>query len=338
MQIGFIFGSLICFLLGALMIYSNYHRNSGDYHVRGRVTGFRSGAGKMGTNPSHDGTIFYPVYEYTDRNGQTIQAESNSGSSAMNPKLIGTTVMIKVNPAIPHRADTSMPIFTIVGAALLLMGSVMFYSAITIYPVNGYTWVMGTTGLLYFAYKIKKIIKPKEQRETKDEFRARIDKEFLEKREAMPLLGRTEVADITRKRSLIAQRTAPVIFLISIGILAAGYYFGKDVALMTATGARTSGELVRYEAQQDSEGTVTYKPYVRYTDSTQTIHTFGDKFSSSARPYSTGDSVPVLYLEGQDKAMIDRGLWNWALPGGFLLVGLLCLLGAISARSKTTRI
>lgn len=331
------FGSLICFLLGALMMYSNYHSNAGDYKVRARITGFRSGNGKLNAG-NDDGTMFYPVYEYTDRNGQTIQAESNSGSSAMNPKLIGTSVMIQVNPATPQRASTPMPIFLIIGAMLLLMGSVMFYSAISIYPVNGYTWMMSAAGLLYLGYKIKKIIKPKEQRESKDEFRARIDKEFIENREAMPLLGRTETAEIIRKRDLIAQRMAPVVFLISIGILAAGYYFGKDVAMMTANGARTSGELVRYEAQRDSEGTTTYKPYVRYTDTAQAIHTFGDKFSSSARPYAAGDAVPVLYLEGQDKAMIDRGLWNWALPGGLLLVGLLCLLGAISSHSKTTRI
>lgn len=336
-QIALLFGGFICLLLGGLMIYSNFHSNSGDYRVRGRVTGFRSGSGKLG-DTAGAGSMFYPVYEYTDRHGQAIQAESNSGSSAMNPKLIGTTVVIQVNPATPHRASTSMPIFFIIGAMLLLMGSALFYSAFSFYPVNGYTWGIGAIGLLHLGYKIRRLIKPKEQRETKDEFRTRIDKEFLETRQAMPLVGRTEATALLRKRDLIAQRAAPFVFLIAIGILGAGFYFTKDIALMTATGSRASGELVRYEAQRDSEGVTTYKPYVRYLDSAQTIHVFGDKFSFSIRPYAAGDPVPVLYLEGQDKAMIDRGLWNWALPAGFWIFGLLCLLGALSSWSKTRRI
>jgi Protein of unknown function (DUF3592) len=97
-------------------------------------------------------------------------------------------------------------------------------------------------------------------------------------------------------------------------------------ARFVATAERTEGTVIDLSRSEDSEGSVTYSPVVRFTADGRTIQFTSSSGSSS--PPSVGDRVEVLYdPDDPDDARLSGFLDLWLFPLVAGAIGIAC--GAI---------
>jgi hypothetical protein len=84
------------------------------------------------------------------------------------------------------------------------------------------------------------------------------------------------------------------------------------------------GTVVSLQLESDSDSS-TYHPVVRFSTTDDSSVEFKDRVGTDPPAYHPGDTVAVLYDPElpQGTAIIDRGWWNWLLPGAVCLFGLL---------------
>lgn len=134
------------------------------------------------------------------------------------------------------------------------------------------------------------------------------------------------MADTPATRLLIA-----CMALIFAGVAA---YCGQEIYTFETQGLRAEGKVLSLKEEYSSSGThnrgYTYYPIVSYRTQDGRAVTFRDNIGSNPPSYDVGETVTVLYLEGElsKKSMIDRGWINWIFPGvfGLAAAGLFWLL------------
>ena len=152
---------------------------------------------------------------------------------------------------------------------------------------------------------------------------------------AEDILASSEVAqrDVRRQR-----RTGPISIVTGLVMLAVAVYAGRSIAHLEILGVRAPGKVFEL-VPGASRRAFGYNPVVRFTTASGASVQFKDNHGSNPPEYRVGDDVQVLYLANASStsAVIDRGIWNWVLPGAFGFAGaLLIALGMrqiASARS-----
>ena len=96
--------------------------------------------------------------------------------------------------------------------------------------------------------------------------------------------------------------------------LGAGLYPGWRIVQLEIAGRRADGTVVR-NLEESSDDKSVYRPEVRFTSQSGTVHQFVDWDGSSHPAYRVDEHVGVLYLarSPQDSAVIDKGLSNWTM-------------------------
>ena len=117
-------------------------------------------------------------------------------------------------------------------------------------------------------------------------------------------------------------RLAPFLLLTGAGSLALGVYESHALLRLEASGVRASGLVTSLIASRGGNGGITYRPVVCYTDNSGRSVVFRDSMGSNPPLYHVGEPVRVLYPPGAPgRAVIDRGVWNWAPSAILYLLG-----------------
>jgi hypothetical protein len=113
---------------------------------------------------------------------------------------------------------------------------------------------------------------------------------------------------------------APLLVLFAGIFVWLGFHQSIKLARLESTGLRTAGEVVRLQ-DEDSDGSRVYHAVVRFRTEKNVPVEFKDSVGSNPPRYRPGDKVAVLYLaDNPREAMIDRGVFNWAIPALLFLV------------------
>jgi hypothetical protein len=276
---------------------------------------------------------YWPVFEHMGDDGELIQTRgSASGSLAGN--LPGAFRDILVDLDDPYDVRSMTPIGLIVGIVCLGTGAGLF--AIS----NSVNENMGVVSLvaiaLVGAMGLKALVTHK-----RDEpiTRGRLGQKMFDKRkkkrkkkrvpDLSKILSREDHLAALRKLDSSRRKWLPVVVLLALGLIAFGAWRGRDLAVLQSTGSRAQATVVRIESQSNpgSEGSqTTYYSVVRFETASGREVTFRDSIGSSHPIDRRGEIVGVIYDPNDlERAIIDRGVWNWAIPGGCGLIGALIL-------------
>ena len=290
--------------------------------------------GVIGKKQAKGGQITYwPVYEHMGDDGELIQTRASaSGSLAGN--LPGSLRDVLVDPDDPYDVRSLTPIGMIVGVVCLAAGAGLF--AIS----NSVNENMGLVSLLAIALvgamAAKAIVTGKRDQPIA---RGRFKQKRFEKRkkkripDLSKILTREDHVAALRKLDSLRRKWLPFVALLGIGVLAFGFWRGRDLVVLQSIGSRAEGTVVRIESEFNpgSEGSqTTYYSVVRFETAGGREVTFRDAIGSSHPIDKRGEIVGVIYSPGDlDRVIIDRGIWNWAIPGGCGLFGALILAASL---------
>jgi hypothetical protein len=224
----------------------------------------------------------------------------------------------------------------VVGLAISGMGLVFVKVALASAPVTPMTFVILAALLGTCALKMKKYIIPKSQRGTLSEWQAARRAQNLKEWQAIPIQHAEDIETAPENRAANvknARAAVPLLLLFGLGLCAGGAYLGKKTYILETQGLRAPGSVVRLEESRDSDGS-TYHPIVRFGAGGGME--FRDSMGSNPPVYREGEDVTVLYLaeDPEKSAVIDRGAWNWAVPGGLAAAGLVFLYACLAMMKR----
>ncbi len=319
--------------VGAAMIgYAVYTRRAW-VRVRGRIAGVREQKG------GKNGTMYTAVFEYPGPDGKLIRSAAGSSSSMLSDKVPGTDVNLLVNPKDPYDVRRPGVILFIFGAFFAAPGVFLLSMALRDFEFNIYLVLIFLAIIGVMVFRVTKLLKPHDRWESPKEFIARMKEEHdEEKEERGTMLEEHEVRVRLRKHDLRVLLWSPVNFLIAIGLLVWSAYVWQDTKDFLAVAVQERGEVVRLESERDSDGDVTYRSIVSYITQEGEKIEFRDKVSSNPPSHERGDIVEVLYdPTAPEKAWIDRGVWNWTVPGALAGVGFLFIWWTLWNVSRVRR-
>jgi hypothetical protein len=294
--------------------------------------------GVIGTKQGKGGRLTYwPVYEYMGDDGELVQTRASaSGSLAGN--LPGAFRDVLVDPGDPYDVRSLTPIGLIVGIICLAAGAGLLAISNTVNENMGLVSLVGIA--LVVAMGLKALVTHK-----RDEpiTRGRLGQKMFDKRkkkrkkkripDLSKILSREDHLEALRKLDSSRRKWLPVVVLLALGLIAFGAWRGRDLAVLQSTGSRAQATVVRIESEYNSgsEGSqTTYYSVVWFETASGREVTFRDGVGSSHPIDRRGEIVGVIYDPNDlERAIIDRGAWNWAIPGGCGAVGALILWASL---------
>tara|TARA_R110002124_G_scaffold44001_2_gene134855 strand:+ start:501 stop:2150 length:1650 start_codon:yes stop_codon:yes gene_type:complete len=335
----FIFPAFGLFFIGVIFFVS--HMNSKQKKK-----------GERPDKPNYMNEMYTAVYEYQLPTGEVLQAEGTTSSNILTDKIPGMRVTLLVSPNKPDRVRRPGKIGITIAMILLGVGGVLFYAAFETFKFSMFSVLFPFLLLGYFGVKIYSKLS------ANPEMKAGIKKMLQDVRDRkQPLVefdsssgssssGAQFLTDEEIKARLYwmdryNQYWVPVLLALGIAAIVGGNYLSKNLTQMLEMGISTKGHVVRMESRYDSSSDgsgYTYHAVVEFeTQEGETI-SFTDKLGASHPLYETGDEVTVVYEARKPRdAMIDRGIWNWALPGGLMAFGCFLIWGALNTQVKILR-
>jgi len=307
-----VFGGMGLFLVGNA-IYWRLHAS----RVQGEVIGVR-----------RNGNCLNAVYRYDSPSGESFEATSTEGSDSVRGKETGRVVPLWVIPEKPHEVqERGNHLFTVLGVIFLGSGVALFWVGATAWRTGPMTWVVGGLFLLNLLRRLRRILAPGEKTLPRSGWLA--VPELLKAArtaEPSPVQRVEELSSLPefRDRQIRARaqfaRLAPFLLLSGAGSLAFGVHESHALLRLETSGVRAPGLVTSLIASRGGNGGATYHPVVAYTDQSGRRIVFRDSMGSNPPLYHVGEPVCVLYPPGEPgRAVIDRGVWNWA-PSAILYV------------------
>jgi len=328
-QVAVFAGGLFCWGLGGLLVGNAIYWRLHAVRVEGEVVGVR-----------RNGNCLNSVYRYISAAGATIEATSLEGSSSVRGRETGRQVPLWVIPEKPHEVqETGNHVFTVAGFVLLGAGVVLFWIGARAWHTGPMTWIVAGIFGLHLLMRLRRIITPRDKTLPASPWRTlsalgktaasavAAPAQPIEELNALP-----EFRDRELRQRVQLRRLAPFLLLAGTALLAFGVYTSRTLLSLEASGLRTAGSVTSLSPSRSSDGGTTYHPLVSYRDSAGRTVVFRDSTGTNPPLYRVGEVVTVLYLPGEpDRAIIDRGLWNW-LPAVILYVlGAAACAGGLAA-------
>ncbi|HEY8192078.1 MAG TPA: DUF3592 domain-containing protein [Alphaproteobacteria bacterium] len=345
-QVGLIAAGLFMLALGGLLLAYPISRYFCCMRTTGRVVAVRAtgikeeGADSVPVKPAfkshrkgpYTNEMYYALYEYTGRDGVVVRSEDGSGSNWLLGKVPGTEVKLMVPPDDPqgiYRQGFCMPLF---GLMFTLPGLLMLYVAFAHFEMNIFTLVVGLVFIGWGGYKLSKHIKPRAEWDNRESFRKKRWERRAQKRSKGRALTTEEITVRVEAQEKTAQVHAPVLSLIGVIFIGVSLYMGQGMYVFMNDAVAAKGIVIRMENQRSGSDGSSYYPHVAFIPQGGSRIDFRDKLGTSPPAYKKGDHVDVLYDPAEPRhAMIDRGIWNWGMPGIFGGIGVALLLTAWKA-------
>jgi hypothetical protein len=353
-QIGYIFGGMMCLAFGGGMVCWFIYGHLTGKRIRGKVISVRvidrsavmpANFGQSGN--SYSGDMYYAVYEYTGPDGKVYQGGDGSGSSGLADRIPGTPVWLYVNPRHPEKIMRAGLLWLIFGVVFAAPGVVLLDIAFTHFKFNIFTLLIPLAVMAHVFFRIKSKFKPHELHDKVTQLMA--DAKAYREAPGQPAAstmpaGRELTRDEIKVRLQAMAKTnrlaTPILSLVAVVLMVVGFHLGQSMAALLATGHRADGNVVRVESVYSSgnHGGYTYYPVVGFALPDGTHREFRDRIGSNPPLQAAGEKVTVLYDPAKpEQAMIDRGIWNWALSGGLMLGGFVLLLMVLKSLSNARR-
>jgi len=309
-QIGMFVGAVICLGIGGLLLGSSLYWRVHAMRAPGSIIGV-----------SKQGASYYPVYRYRLPDGQFHEARSDTGSSSLRGMDTGRAVRLMVSAHNPNEArENGNYLLDIIGIAFVAPGVWLGYTALTLYPITPMTWVMGLAFLVYAGERLRSLMTPKGPRIALEEWKRlrniggaqAIDLSKVQPIESFP----AQPAPAQKFQN--SKAAGPILAFFAIVLVAAGVYQSVMLFRFETSGLRASGEVIRLieESGSGSNGGYVYYPVVRFRTAENVTIEFRDHVGSDPPSRRPGDRAVVLYLPtNPSQAMIDRGFFNFVIPG-----------------------
>ena len=278
-------------------------------------------------------STYWPVYEHMGGDGELIQT-SASASGSLAGNLPGGFRDVLVDPDDSYDVRSLTPIGMIVGIVCLAAGSGLFAISNTVNENMGLVSLVAI--VLVAAMGLKAVVTGKRDKPiTRGRFKQKLFAKRKKKRipDLSKILTREDHLAALRKLDSWRRKWLPLVALLGLVILAFGAWRGRDLILLQSVGSRTDGTVVRIESESNpgSEASQpTYYSIVQFEAASGREVTFRDAIGSSHPIDKRGEIVRVIYDPADlERAIIDRGLWNWAIPGGCGFFGAMILAASL---------
>jgi hypothetical protein len=336
-QVGLFIGAFIFLGIGGFILGNAFYWRVHALRASGTIIGVIAKDG-----------VYTPVYRYELQGGQTHLAKSNTGSGSVRGKETGRVVPLLISAHNPTEAqEANSYLFDIIGIVFFVPGIWFGYTALTAYPITLMTWFMAAAMLVYLAERGYRILIPKGQRVSIEEWKKQhhINGTTIDLSEVKPIENIVSMPDAQQARQNQLQnnkRAIPILVIFAVILVSVGIYQSKTIARLEASGLRAQGEVVRLSNEYNSGsggGHYSYYTIVRFRTEKNVTLEFKDIVSSNPPSHRPGDKVSVLYLpdDPRKEAIIDRGIWwNWAIPGIVFLFAAFIVLMLIGILRQST--
>ncbi len=296
-----------------------------------------------------NGSTYTPVYRYTTADGQTHVAKSNTGSGWVRGKETGRVVRLMISPHNPAEAcEAGGYLFDLVGLVFAGVGILLGYIALTAYPVTRMTWIIAAAMLIYLGERAHRILIPKGQRLSIEEWKKQHDigEATVDLANVKPIetfVSAPEAAQARLKQAQSYKTIVPILAAVAVLLFGIGVFQSMRISRLETQGLRAQGQVVRMNSEHSSGSSgYTYYPVVRFRTAANSTVEFKDSVGTNPPMHRAGDKVTVLYLPGdpQRQAIIDRGLLlNWLIPAILFLFGAgLVMLSIVLRRQMKTAV
>jgi hypothetical protein len=315
-QAGLFVGALICLGIGGFFLGDAFYWRVHALRASGTIVGVIAKNG-----------LYTPVYRYETQGGQMHLAKSNTGSSSVRGKGTGRVVPLMISAHNPTEVqEANNYLFSIIGVVFFVPGIWLGYTALAAYPVTPLTWIMAVAMLGYLAERGYRILIPKGQRISIEEWKKQhhIDEATIDLTDVKPIETIISASDVRQKYKKQLQnykKVAPLLGVLAVILVAIGLYESAKISRLEAAGLRAPGEVVRLKAEYSTGsggGHYNYYAIVRFRTEKNATLEFKDNVGNNPPSHRAGDKVTVLYLPNNPRqtAIVDRGnWWNWAIPG-----------------------
>jgi len=302
--------------------------------------------GAMPAKPHYMNEMYTAIYEYQLPTGEVMEAAGTTSSSNLTNKIPGTRVALLVSPNKPDRVRRPGIIGISVGLIFLGVGGVLFYVAFQTFKFSIFSVLFPVLLLGYLGIKIYTKLSANPEMRTG---LAKMLQDVKDKKQPLvafdsnrtsategQLLTEEEIDARIRWMDRYSQYWVPVLLLLGMAAIVGGKYLSSNLTQMLEMGISTKGQVVRMESRHssssDGHGT-NYHAVVEFETQAGDKISFIDKVGASHPLYETGDEVTILYeAKKPQDAMIHRGIWNWAVPGGLIFFGFLLIWGAVRSQ------
>lgn len=316
-----IVGGLALLAIGVLIMASELHTSRARV-VQAEILGVRK-----------KGSIYFPVFSYTDRNGQRIQAESFTGSSALGDKVPGQRAKIKISEDDPTWATPCGFTWLIVAFVLIVFGAGMIGCALYFSDPSVVTACVWFAVAAHFSLKLRKIILPKGQRLSVAKFRIKVQTERDLERSSLPLLQLGDIFHLLKLEQRRIYRSAPIMMVIALLVTGFGYSEYQTAEKILASGLEAPARIVSSHRTniefQDNRGRLTsitdrhIELYLLY------LNLFPSDGSENTPP------LTVAYLPYQpEQALVKKGLVQSLDMKALIVFGLTLLFQSVRSFLK----
>ncbi|MCP9290924.1 DUF3592 domain-containing protein [Gracilimonas sediminicola] len=308
----FIIGSFV-FGLGLYLIYDHISYVRIAAETRGKIIGFKTSSGSKGS------TIYNPVV-------QSYFGEFTGRYGSSNPSYqIGQEVDVIYVAGKTPRLKSNMPYYA--GLFLMVFGGifcVVFFSIFN-FSVWNILYSLGTFMLIAFSFR--RMLKSKGI-DSLDELKEVVKNANKDTQDATKNIIRepAKIQEVQTKQAKATKIVGPVFTFVGLGVLALGVYLGVERYHFLQEAIPASGTVIDFHESRSDDG-YTYYPIVEYSpNGSFDAITFRHDTGSNPPSYSRGEVVEVLHApDNPNNAIIDKGIFNWAIS---IFVGLFGILFA----------
>lgn len=326
-------GSIFMFL-GGLMIFADYYKRVHGRTAMGKIIGV-----EISERPKN-AHMYYPIYRVKGSSGDTIEVKANWDSNMLINNLPGAQHKLFFSKQNPDTPEPNSIVLRIIGLVFFLPGVFITYESFSFIRFNlAYTAVFSVFCFYIFVRLSRAGWRDKFQK---------IKEEFKKARaEGRPLISSIEETDNNKRypngfksrpmtndeivKTLSKEKKKCVTWSFALTLISGVMLFFavwnvENTLELKRYGVETNAEIVDFVVSRDSDSTTYKAVYEFVAQNGQTVRK-NDSFGSSHPTLSTGDIVKVLYNPYDvNKAMIDRGIWNFTLPAILASISFLFIL------------
>lgn len=284
------------------------------------------------------GQYYYAVFKYKTQEGRTFEQDSNLGSSSIINRLPGTKLTVMILPNNPEKVRRPTLIWFLFGSVFLMPGLFIMNLAINKFEFNYMVALFIFAILLFGGQKLFNFYK----KITKSEFDKTLLKEAWKdiksgrkprsksKKINGRILENNEILEKVNKHFKHTRITILFLIALAIGMFWGVHYTGQNMLNLMQNGVTANGVVTDFKSDYASDGGgYTYYAIVKFTAQNGEEYKFTDTFGSSTKLFKREEEVDILYFPSSPRsAIIDRGIFNWAITLGLIILALCSLWGA----------
>lgn len=313
----FIFG-VIVLGLGVYLIYDHQNYERIAMETTGKVIGFKV------TRSSKGSKMYKPVIE-------SYFGEFTSNYASSSPSYeVGERVDVLYIAGKDPRIKSKMPY--IMGIILILFGGIFCLVFFSIFRFTVFHFLSSGFFLCLIAFFVRRKLKDNGI-DSLDELKEKISVKQKEDEGANKSIVKDHavIQDITAKQQHITRFIGPIFAVVGLGTVGLGIYLGIQRYEFLKQAISATGTVIDLQESRSDDG-YTYYPVVEYSPSGSfEAITFRHDTGSDPPSYRKGEVVPVLHLpDNPQNAIIDKGIFNWAISIFVIGFGLLFALAGIA--------